>query len=394
MTETVTPDPWAGNALVAQARSLGDLVREQVPILSERVHKVVPVPVEYSMRQLFLVGCGDSVMAAAATQQAFRRFTGIPTAAEDAMTFSRFTSALFSGEYPRTPTVVAISNSGEVARVVEAARNARLAGGYVISLVGNPQSTLARSGDVVIQAKAAKFPSAPGTRSYLVTVLTLLLFAIRLGEVRGKITMVQAKALRKELTGLGDVIDQVLTSAEPTLGTLATQWAGVASFDFLGSGPDSASARFGAAKIMEATGIRAGDVDIEEFFHLNYFLRDPSQIATVVIGGPDAPAKSRIRELAPVLAHLERPTLWLGSTQDRGTSLPLPAIRTEFSPVVQPALLSLFAGMLLQVRGEVPGRGHTGAWALSAGGATTRTSHLELHTGGPGSPTTSEGGQA
>lgn len=376
MTSTAA-DSQPLNALAAQALSVGALIGEQTPILAERVHKAIPVPVEFGIRQLYLVGCGDSAIAAAAAQQAFRRFAGVPTVAEDAMSFARYSASLYAGQYPYTPAVVAISNSGAVSRVVEAAQNARHAGGYVIAVTGDPGSPLALASDAVIPAKAPSFPSAPGTRSYVEALLTLLLWAIRLGEVRGTILMDEAKRLRRELAALGDAVTESLNAAEVTLKATAEAWARHDGIDLLGAGPDRASARFGAAKIMEAAGMRAGDVDVEEFFHLNYFVSAPERTGTIVIGASNSPAASRLHELAPVLTALERPTLWLGAPgMHGGASAALPDVRPEFAPLVAAAHLSYFAAVLMNARAETPHRGHQDRWRMSKTGDTTRTSTL------------------
>lgn len=71
-------------------------------------------------------------------------------------------------------------------------QRARRHGCYVLGITGNAESLLAQNSDKVLKLDIPDFESAPGTRSYGVSVMALLLLAIRIGEVRGAYTMDQA----------------------------------------------------------------------------------------------------------------------------------------------------------------------------------------------------------
>ena len=83
--------------------------------------------------------------------------------------------------------------------------------------------------------------------------------------------------------------------------------------------------------------------DIEEFFHLNYFVAEPAEVATLVFAGAGSAASSRTRELSRTLQDLGRPFLLL--TDDATFDLPehslvLPVVAitdSPFSPLVASA---------------------------------------------------------
>src|SRR5919197_2840412 len=74
--------------------------------------------------RIYLVGCGDSHYAGLATRFVFERWAGIPTEALESLEFSRY--AVQSA--PPDALVVAVSNSGRVARTVECVLAARARG--------------------------------------------------------------------------------------------------------------------------------------------------------------------------------------------------------------------------------------------------------------------------
>ncbi|MPV36267.1 SIS domain-containing protein [Georgenia subflava] len=364
------------NALHNQVTSLPELIRTETWRLEDELRKVVPTRVQHAVRHIVLTGSGDSAIAGSASEQTFRTLVGVPTIAASSLTTSRYLLDAYDNEYPHTPLVIATSNSGEVARVVEAAQRAKKVGGYVVGLTGNQDSRLAQTSDVTVDVAAPAFPSSPGMRSYSMAVLALNLFAIRFAEVRARMTMDEAQAMRGELAALGDVVEQVIAGADATLREVATRWAGLQGVELLGAGPSLASAAFGSAKILEATGKQSSHIELEEFVHLNYFERAAEQIGTVVISPTGSAAASRAAEVAPLLNNLRRPWLAVGDVPGAPVTVPVPQVREEFAPVIQAAVLGQLAAHLMDATGEEPGRGAVGQWADCVDGATTRESAL------------------
>ena len=68
------------------------------------------------------------------------------------------------------------------------------------------------------------FASAPGVRSYTMSLLALQLLAIRMAEVRGRITMDVAFELRRELASSAEIIEQAFGTVDETAGNW--QWRG------------------------------------------------------------------------------------------------------------------------------------------------------------------------
>ena len=363
------------NAMCRQVWSLPELLRQQYEYLEPECRKVLTTPEIFSIQRIVLTGCGDSHAAAMAVRYAFERLTGIPTEVVPAIELSRYYSERQLGFAPNNPLVIAVSNSGGIARVSEAIQRVKAHGAFALGVTGNPDSPLGRNASRILPLSVPPFESAPGTRSYLVSLLSLLLLAIRFGEVRGRYTMDQAMDYRNDLLKQAEALEQALPAMDEQLRKLSAEWKDLEAFDFIGAGPDYAAAWFGQAKIYEACGKYAMCINTEEWLHMNFFMRRVNQIGTVLVCAGDSPALSRALELARHAARdMGRPLLVVTSGDNR-LDIPgchvvsVPAARYAQSEVLtQFAPICLLAGYMGEYLGEEDGRGCKGPWQFAEGG--------------------------
>ena len=156
------------NSMVRQVRSIPELLANQYGDLEPKTRKVLTTPEIFSIQRIVLTGCGDSHAAAMATKYVFEALTGIPTEVVPIIELSRFYSAKQLGFAPNNPLVIAVSNSGNVARIAEGVQRVVKLGGFVLGVTGNPASALGQSASRVLKLNIPPFESAPGVRSYLV----------------------------------------------------------------------------------------------------------------------------------------------------------------------------------------------------------------------------------
>ena len=174
------------NAMRRQALSIPELLEQQYADLEPKTRTVCTFEEIFSFQNIVIVGCGDSRFAGMAVKRTFEKLTGMRTEVMSAIDFSRFYPAGKLGTAPNNPLVIIVSKSGTVARISESAQRARKHGAFVLGVTGNPESPLGLNSSRILKLDIPKFESAPGVRSYLVSLAALTLFAIRLGEVRGK----------------------------------------------------------------------------------------------------------------------------------------------------------------------------------------------------------------
>jgi glucosamine--fructose-6-phosphate aminotransferase (isomerizing) len=168
--------------------------------------------------------------------------------------------------------------------------------------------------------------------------------------------MDEAGLLRRQIAGLADAIEAGLESAADAAGRIAGSLYDQPVAEFLGSGPGRASAAYGAAKLLEAAGIRGYDQDIEEFVHLQYFAAQTA-VPSVLVAPTNSAARSRAHEVAKLLTRLGRPVVTLSDEPLAGEHLPHPpAVSELWQPLLHIAPLALLACAAMELRGEQPER--------------------------------------
>lgn len=371
------------NSMVRQVKSIPELLANQYGDLEPKTRKVLTTPEISSIQRIVLTGCGDSHAAAMATKYVFETLTGIPTEVVPIIELSRFYSAKQLGFAPNNPLVIAVSNSGNVARIAEGVQRVVKLGGFVLGVTGNTASALGQSASRVLKLNIPPFESAPGVRSYLVSVLTLLLLAIRFGEVRGCYTMDEATAYRRGIQTYAQSLEQALPTIEVKMLELAKRWSVMEAYDFIGAGADYASAFYGHAKVYEAMGKYAMCVNTEEWLHLNFFMRNVEKIATILVCSARSAARSRAEEvLAYATIDMGRPTLLVtsdgaGMHAYGADVVEVPTGSHWFIEMLgQFVPLALLTGYLGAILGEESGRGCKGSWSFARGGAGIQNSRI------------------
>lgn len=372
------------NPLRRQVFSLPELIRQQYADLEPKTRCAMTTPEIYSLQRIILTGCGDSYAAAMGMKYMFEILTGIRTEVVQALELSRFYEKKFLGSSPNNPLVIAVSNSGQVARIGEAIDRVNSYGAFTLGITGNPGSVLGMKARRLLQLAIPPFESAPGTRTYLVAELALLLLAIRIGEVRGKYTMDVAKAYRKDILAQADALERLLPAMDEQALHLAEEWKSMPAYDFVGAGFDYATAWFGHAKVFEAIGAFAMHINSEEWLHLNFFMRDIQHIATVVVCNTTNPAFSRTREMLGYANELGRPLAVISDGEENDICVPavyFQVPRTAYPytmPLTQFTPICLLMGYIQAMVGERNGRGCEGPWSFSKGAACVRQSEIVI----------------
>ena len=370
------------NALRRQVLSLPELMRDQYRDLEPKARRVLTTPEIFNVQRIILTGCGDSYAACMSMKYIFDSMTGIRCEVVTAIELSRFYDRKFLGSSPNNPLVVAISNSGMVARMGEAIDRVRKHGAFVLGITGNAESIIGLKSDRVLKLDIPKFESAPGTRTQMVALMSLLLLAIRIGEVRARFTMDAAKSYRKDILAQADALEALLPWMDEEMLSLAGEWKDMPAYDFVGAGFDYATAWFGMAKVFESIGRYAMHINTEEWLHLNFFMREIKSLATVVVCNTTNPALSRCREMVKYAAELGRPLLIVtdGGIEDFGVEAHyVKTPRTAFPctiPLTQFVPICLLMGYLQAMLGEKSGRGCEGPWSFSKGAACVRNSEI------------------
>jgi glucosamine 6-phosphate synthetase-like amidotransferase/phosphosugar isomerase protein len=240
--------------------------------------------------RVYLVGCGDSWYCGLATRLAFEAWAGVPTEALQALEFSRY----YGAYGPRNALVVAISNSGRVSRTIEAVRVARARGMRTLAGTSALDSEIARQAEASVDLGYAERRFAPGTSSYMASLVLHYCIALYLAEVGGRLSAAQALARLDAIAAEADGLQQTLDANRAPLEALGQQARLTDPILCLGAGPNYGTAFFAQAKIIEAARAPATGQELEEWAHQQYFVTGPDTY-TFVFAPPGA-ALGRARE--------------------------------------------------------------------------------------------------
>jgi glutamine---fructose-6-phosphate transaminase (isomerizing) len=363
--------------MIAQVEGLPELIRGEFDRLDAAARRLLNHNECLSVKRIVIAGCGDSHMAGVAAELSFEQLAGIATEPMTAMQAGRYGAPYFDTMFPRNPLVLGISVSGTVARTREALALARKQGALAVAITGNPEAPLAGVAERVFDCKVPDFAPAPGVRSYRVSLLALYLLAIRLAEVRGRLTQDQASAVRQQLKGTADAIEATVRANRDRIRSLAEATAKQSQFVFIGDGPNYATALFSAAKVIEAAGRHAMGQDTEEWAHLQYFVSVDHATPTFVIS-PGGRGHDRVAELVEIMKRVGRTVVAVVPEGDQAIAgaadwvLPVVGQVPEiFTPMVYAVAGELFAAQLSDVVGDPPFRRFSGAYQY---GNTIQTS--------------------
>lgn len=301
------------NPLHQQVLSLPALVEDQlVGCFGPGLKELMSMAEIFDARKIILTGCGDSYAAAIAMAPVVEKYCDcFGVKAMRAIDFTRFLSRqqIGIGE-PNSPLVIAISAGGSSARVCEALEKANEVGAFSILMTNKPQSKAAQVAKRVYHLGTPSFPNdSPGLRSYFASLVGLIAFASRLGHVRGTLPPTGPQTFKTAIKDYMAAWGQVMESVDEQMFALAQQWQNLNKFDFIGDGEEFGSAFFGAAKFLEANGCTVSIDDSEDWCHINYFLKDPQFIGTVIMADKHSPAYGRERETVASAVAIGRPVL-------------------------------------------------------------------------------------
>ncbi len=300
-------------------------------------------------RSLYTAGCGDSYYAGLACEMAFAQFCRLPAKALPSMSFSRYEAAML----PEGAAVFGISNSGGVARSIEAVAMANAAGADTIAVTGRPDSLIAQEADVALAVPIEAMGRSPGIRSYTVQLLSLYLCAIELGQQRAVLSDSEAEAWRQQLRDVAASIEKAIEANDAVVKKLVEDLHEQDHWVFVGSGPSYATALFSAAKLVESSGANAWAQDIEEWAHIQFFNRQEYTPTCVIV--PSGSSVERAQELLPYIKDIGRCTLLVTSQPqafdaahaDHMLTVPQ-AVPEVFSPLVDCIAGELFAYYLAE----------------------------------------------
>ncbi|HEY6406412.1 MAG TPA: PfkB family carbohydrate kinase, partial [Ktedonobacteraceae bacterium] len=293
------------NMMREEIAMIPQLLAEQLESLAAPLNALAGKLNTSGIKQIYLVGCGDSAFAGTAAALAFHKHAGVHAEGIHALELARYRVRYL----PERSAVVCISFSGNVGRTIEAAIQARRFGHRVIVLTGNPNSPLAKEATDVITLSVPTLGYSPGTSTYLAILAALIDLAVTWGKARARDT----SGARTLLGNVPDFARQTLEMVNEPVQRLAERMANPDWVTFLGAGPNLATAYFGAAKLYEGPQKLGVATNIEEWAHEQYFVSGPG--TSVFLIAPTGASFNRAYEILSELNFISANSVFISDTR-------------------------------------------------------------------------------
>jgi len=279
-----------GNKLVKQARKLDHSwaesnkggyqyfmlkeIMEQAQVLSQIVRQDEKRFTKIALdilraRQVIITACGTSRYAALVGRYLFSR---VGKKFCDVVMASEF--GYFADSVDKSTVVIAVSQSGETADVVEGVKAARDAGAQVISIVNRPNSILADLSHQVIYLNCGSEIAVAATKSFLSQLAIFYLLSFSMIN-----SFDEAAAKLADLSG---EITRVLDWNKSELIKLSQKLKDKNAFYYIARGINFAIASEGALKLKEISYIHAEGMPAGELKHGTLALIEPGTPVVVI----------------------------------------------------------------------------------------------------------------
>ena len=288
-----------------------------------------------------IVACGSSHHAGMAARYWFRAL-GLPCRAE------------IGSEYRYCPDpeakdalAIAVSQSGETADTLSAARAAKASGAKLLALVNAPDSALAREADFVMPANSGPEIGVASTKCFTAQLAQLLVLALACGKARGCLPPRIESAAAAQLVSLPGALRRALM-LENGIKKWARELSAARSVLYIGRGAHYPLALEGALKLKEISYIHAEGCAAGELKHGTLALVDKHTPVVGLAPGGELAAKTAAN-LSEVAARGGR-LFVLG--EGGQNALPVPDCGEWISPVLYAAPLQLLAYHVALRKGE------------------------------------------
>jgi glucosamine--fructose-6-phosphate aminotransferase (isomerizing) len=245
------------------------------------------------LTKVWLVACGTAYYAGLVGRTLIERLAGVPAEADLGSEF-RYRSPLVSEHQ----LAIAISQSGETADTLAAAREAQARGARMLAVANVVGSTLARDADDVLYTRAGPEIAVCSTKAFVTQLAALTMLATALGHARGTLPAARVAALIQGLRTLPTHAQTVL-GLEPEIVALAERLQHTDDAFFIGRGLDYPVAMEGSLKLKEISYVHSEALAAGELKHGTLALVVPG-VSVIAIGTqPDVIEKmiSNIQEV-------------------------------------------------------------------------------------------------
>ncbi|MEM2909541.1 MAG: glutamine--fructose-6-phosphate transaminase (isomerizing) [Nitrososphaerota archaeon] len=197
--------------------------------------------------KIFLLAAGTSYHACLAASYMFSKLARLTTYPVIA---SEFVDN-YGHSIDINTVILAVSQSGETADVLNALEFARLRAATILGITNVVGSTLTRISRAYLLQNAGPEIGVAATKTFTSQLIVLAQLALRLAKKRGKIAQFEMDEFKDRLYEVPDIVSNIIEDVRASVQDLAKKYAKEKFFLFLGRGMSTATAFEGRLKVME-----------------------------------------------------------------------------------------------------------------------------------------------
>jgi glucosamine--fructose-6-phosphate aminotransferase (isomerizing) len=302
------------------------------------------------IRKVFIIACGTSYHAGLVGKILIEQLARVPVEVDYASEFRYRDPIIGEGDL-----LIAISQSGETADTLAAAKEARARGARILAISNVLESSIPRAAQAAFYTHAGPEIGVASTKAFTTQLVSLALVAVHLGRKTGTLSPEAAGKLLDEMLTLPQKMKEVVDQAAQ-LHVLARRYGlGAKGFLFLGRGAQYPIALEGALKLKEISYIHAEGYASGEMKHGPIALIDAT--LPVVVLAPTGPSYDKvISNLSEVRARegkviviASRGNHEIGALAD--DVFFIPEIAVELQPILTVVPLQLLAYHVADLKG-------------------------------------------
>ena len=285
--------------------------------------------------RIWIVACGTSWHAGLVGKYLLEEMVRTPVQVDIASEF-RYRNPLVE----KNDLFITISQSGETADTLAAAREAKQKGARVVSIVNVVGSTLARESDGILYTHCGPEIGVASTKAFTGQLTALYMLALHLGRVRGVLSKADGKAWLERLVTLPTLVKRIL-AREAEVVAIAKRFYKKRNFLYLGRGINYPIALEGALKLKEISYIHAEGYAAGEMKHGPIALID-RDMPVVVLAPRDRLYEKTVSNLMEVKAR-RGPVIALVAEGERELGMSADAVFTvpDTHPLLSPILFAI-----------------------------------------------------
>ncbi len=296
-----------------------------------------------------LVACGSSYHAAMVGKYAMEEFAGVPTTLELASEYR------YSPGARETPLVILITQSGETADTLAAAREARRRGCHTLAVTNVVGSTITREVDEVLYTRAGPEIGVAATKTFLTQLVAMYLVAIRIGYGNGTLSHASMRSALSSLRQSSNMVQSVLNRTH-SIEEASRMLDRAGHCFFIGRNINYPTMLEGALKLKEISYIHAEGFAAGELKHGPLALLDATTPVIAVAIKGDHTYEKMLANISEVAAR-DSPVLGIGVEGDTDLGrlcermIAIQPVEPVFSPLPVTVALQALAYYVARRRG-------------------------------------------